>query len=132
MAVNSNYEGVYRLTHLYDSATGEVALPAEKEFKLRLQHGSDAHTYSLGIIIGNSLGGSVTITDSTEEGRDAFSAGPMRSTMMMPPENLWTIEKALKHVLPAAEFIHLEGGDNEDQLLIVEGPSGSMRCTRLE
>ena len=125
MAVNSNYEGLYKLTSLYDSETGEVALP-EKEITVRFQPGND-HQYALGIKVGNSMGSTVTVSDSSEPDRDAVSVGPVRSTMMMPPQEQFAVEKVLSRILPAMEFLHLENGND---LLVMDGSKGSMRCSR--
>ena len=125
MAVNSNYEGLYKLTSLYDTETGEVALP-EKEITVRFQPGND-HQYALGIKVGNSMGSTVTLSDSSEPDRDAVSVGPVRSTMMMPPQDQFAVEKVLSRILPAMEFLHLENGND---LLVMEGSKGSMRCSR--
>ena len=125
MAVNSNYEGLYKLTSLYDSETGEVALP-EKEITVRFQPGND-HQYALGIKVGNSMGSTVTLSDSSEPDRDAVSVGPVRSTMMMPPQDQYAVEKVLSRILPAMEFLHLENGND---LLVMDGSKGSMRCSR--
>ena len=125
MAVNSNYEGLYKLTSLYDTETGEVALP-ENEITVRFQPGLD-HQYAIGIKVGNSMGSTITVSDSSEPDRDAVSVGPVRSTMMMPPQEQYAVEKALSKILPAMEFLHLERGDD---MLVMEGSKGSMQCLR--
>jgi len=126
MAVNSNYEGSYKLTQLYDSETGEVPIP--KEFVVRFRPGPAANRYQVGFKIGNSMGGTVIVSESSEDSRDAVKVGPVRSTMMMPAADVYEVEKALTKMLPDMEFIRLE---NSDDLLVMEGPKGSMRCARL-
>jgi len=121
MAVG-DYAGTYTITQLYDSELGQVALP--KEFKLRMQPAENNH-YNLSMKLGNSMGGTVVVSESTEVGRDAVSAGPMRSTMMMPPPDIYNVEKAVNKIIPAVEFIYIDGN-----VVVFEGPKGSMRCTK--
>lgn len=126
MAVMNNYEGSYKLTQVYDSESGEVPIP--KEFKVRFRLGPAANRYQVGFNIGNSMGGTVIVSESAEAGRDAVRVGPVRSTMMMPAADDYAVEKAITKTLPDMEFIRLEGSGD---LLVMEGPKGTMRFERL-
>jgi len=129
MAVN-NYEGLYRLSQLFDDQMGEMSLP-DKEFKVKMDLDAKAavpNIYNMGLILGNSMGALVTVSDSNEDDKDAVKIGPLRSTMMMPPEDVFKIEMALRDILPASTFIHLE---QNDDMLVIEGPKGKMHCTRI-
>jgi hypothetical protein len=129
MAVN-NYEGLYRLSQLFDDEMGEIPLP-DKEFKVKMEPDAKAgvpNSYNMGLLLGNSMGGSVIVSESDVDGKDAVKIGSLRSTMMMPPEDVFTIEMALRDTLPASTLIHLE---RNDELLVIEGPKGKMICTRL-
>jgi hypothetical protein len=125
MAV-SNYEGVYSLTKVLDANMGEIPIPSG-DFKVRMQAGKVANQYDMGVKLGNMMGSSVTVTDSDVSNKDAVTISGMRSTMMMPPENIFKVEVALSDILPAANLIHLEDNDN---LLVIEGPKGTVQCTR--
>ena len=127
MALNSNYEGLYQLTNLYDSETGQVTLP-ERVITVRFQPGQPGtHEYAVGIKVGNSMGCTATVSESSEEDRDAVSMGPVRSTMIMPPPEQYAVEKALSKMLPKMEYIHLE---EADERLVLEGSGGTMQCVR--
>lgn len=124
MAV-SNYEGVYRLTKVLDVDMIEIPIP-EGDFTIRMKPGNVANQYDLGIKLGNSMGTVVTVSDSDDGEKDAVAIGGVRSTMMMPPEKVFKLEVALSDMLPAATLIHLE----DDNLLVIEGPKGTVQGTR--
>lgn len=124
MAV-SNYEGEYRLIKVIDTEMGDIPVP-KGEFKIQMQPGKIANQYDMSIKLGNSLGTSVTVSDYADDAKkDAVTIGGVRSTMMMPPENIFRVEVALTNMLPAATLIFLE-----NDLLAIEGPKGTIMCTR--
>jgi hypothetical protein len=130
---NSNYEGVYRLTKVLDANMEEVPVP-NGDFTVRMQPGAQANQYNVNIKLGNLMGASATVSDlTTSDGtvdnvqKDAIAISGVRSTMMMPFKELYKVEMALSTILPAAKLIHLE---TEDTLLVIEGPKGTIQCTR--
>ena len=129
MAVNTtNYAGAYKLSQLFDGVAPnrlEVVLPSA-DFAVQLQADSEVDQYRLTIKLGNNMGGVVKVSQSSVDGRDAFSMdGPMFSTRMMPPPELFAVERAVSKIVPAMEQIYF---DNDE--LVLEGPKGSMRCTK--
>jgi len=127
MALSTNYEGTYRLTKLYDSEAGEITLP-RPNFQVRFVPAAGDNQYQLNIKLGNSLGGTATVSESSEAGRDAFSVGPMRSTRMMAPPEINAVERAVLKIVPGMETIYFDASAGD--VLVLEGPTGSMQCQK--
>jgi META domain len=122
--VLQRFEGIYHLSKLLDADKGEIPVP-RSDFKIQMQPGKESNQFMFRIKIGNSMGASVTVSDSNDGNTRAVSITALRSTRMMPPKELFRVECALSDILPAANLIHLE-----DNVLIIEGPKGEMQCTR--
>jgi hypothetical protein len=122
----TNYSGTYKITQLMDATSGEVPLKRER-FKVTLQPSDlEENSYSLSMVIGNSMGGYLTVVSGAGDNQDSVSIGPIRSTRMMPSEDVYRVEVALQNIVPAANSIAL----SSDGLLVLDGPKGSLTCTR--
>lgn len=125
MAVH-NYEGVFHLTKVLNAKNEEVLVP-EGDFKVRMQPGQQANQYDMNIKVGNSMGASATVSGSDDDVKDAVAIGGVRSTMMMPPKEIFEVEMALSDILPSARLIYLA---ENNSLLVIEGSKGTIKCTR--
>lgn len=126
-----SYDGLYRLTKIVDTTIGEVPIPNDGIYTIQMRPSTTgssdiANQYNIGIKVGNSMGGSATITPTAKNcGEDEVSIGGIRSTMMMPPPELYRIEVALSDLLPSATTIKME-----DDVLTIKGTKGSVQATR--
>jgi META domain len=126
MAVQ-NYEGMYRLTKVFDEKMGEIPIP-EGDFVLRMDPSKpDVNQYNLGIKLGNSMGTSAIVSelDNESSSEDAISISGVRSTMMMPPPEIFKVETAMSDLLPAVTTIALV-----DDVLTLKGSKGIIQATR--
>jgi hypothetical protein len=125
----TNYAGTYKITQLVDATSGEVPLPntiQQNRFKVQIQpNGSEENSYSLSMVIGNSMGGYLTVVSGSGE-NDSVTIGPIRSTKMMPSEDVYRVEAAVINIVPATNSISL----SSDGLLVLDGPKGSLSCVR--
>ena len=129
----TNYDGVYKISTLLQGEAPnrqEVSLPSP-DFVVRFQAKNEtaSQQYRLMIKLGNRLMGDATISESPllAGGRDVFALdGPMVSTRMMPPPEIYAVEQAVLRVLPAFERIYFD----KDDKLVLQGPTGLMRCTK--
>jgi META domain len=121
-----NYEGLYQLTKVIDDIVGEIPLP-DGEYTIRIVPAKGVvNQYDISIKLGNSMGASAVVSDSDNGSlEDAVSISGVRSTMMMPPPELFKVEVAISDVLPAATSIDLEGN-----LLLIKGSKGSLQASR--
>ena len=121
------YGGTYRFTKIYDSTVGEVPIPSDGVYTIQIRPSSSiVNQYDIGIKVGNSMGGSATITPSGNHGiEDQISIGGLRSTMMMPPPELYRIEVALSNLLPSSTTIQID-----DDVLTINGTKGSVQAAR--
>lgn len=120
------YGGTYRFTKIYDTTVGEVPIPNDGIYTIQMSPSSTiVNQYDIGIKVGNSMGGSATITPSANHGvEDQISIGGLRSTMMMPPPELYRIEVALSDLLPSSTTIQME-----DDVLTINGTKGCVQAT---
>lgn len=126
MAVQ-NYEGLYFLTKVFDEKLGEIPIPAG-DFILRMDPSkTDVNQYNLGIKLGNSMGASAKVSELDDESssEDAITIGGVRSTMMMPPPEIFRVETAMSDLLPAATTIALES-----DVLTLKSSKGIIQATR--
>lgn len=130
------YDGTYRLTRIEAvDFGGEINIPDDREFSLRIKAIGTTDTkeeelqYDLNVKIGNSLGALISVTPASDDGgeQDTVSVSNVISTRMMPPPELYTIERALSAILPAAEKIHY---NVDTSMLQIEGRSGSIQCIK--
>ena len=121
------YGGTYRFTKIYDNTVGEVPIPNDGIYTIQMRPSSSiVNQYDIGIKVGNSMGGSATITPSGNHGiEDQISIGGLRSTMMMPPPDLYRIEVALSDLLPSSTTIQID-----DDVLTINGTKGSVQAAR--
>jgi META domain len=122
-----NYEGSYRLTKVIDENMGEIPIPTG-DFIFRMNpSNADANQYNLGIKLGNSMGASATVSDLDNENssEDTISIRGVRSTMMMPPPEIFRIETAMSDLLPSVTTINLE-----NDVLTLKGSKGIIEATR--
>lgn len=124
-----SYDGLYRLTKIVDTTIGEVPIPNDGIYTIQMRPATSSdifNQYNIGIKVGNSMGGSATITPTSNyDNKDEVSIGGLRSTMMMPPPELYRIEVALSDLLPSATTIKLE-----DDVLTIKGSKGSVQAIR--
>jgi heat shock protein HslJ len=117
--------GKYSLSEVYDAKEEPVQLPVGR-FDLQVapvendgeETESDTIRYRYNLKIGNMLGGSFEMTRTTNE---LTKMGPMRSTMMMPPQELYALENKLNKMFPAVTLLDLEEGK-----LAFKGSEGSI------
>jgi META domain len=125
------YDGLYILTSIVDLEIGsEIPIPNDSECTIRMQHSTtgDVNQYDIGVKVGNSMGGSATVTPSLESdtnNKAGISISGLRSTMMMPPPELYRIEVALSYLLPNAETIEIK-----ENILTIKGSRGSVQASR--
>jgi hypothetical protein len=120
------YEGFYQLTKVIDHIVGEIPLP-DGEYTVRIEPAKGVvNQYDISIKLGNNMGASAVVFDLDNGSlEDAVSISGVRSTMMMPPHELFKVEVAISDVLPAATSIDLEGN-----LLLIKGSKGSLQASR--
>lgn len=137
--MDNNYDGLFRFTKIVDATMGDVPIPNDDTagthqctMQIRPSTASSSSTsimkndYDIGIKIGNSMGASATIIPATTQVTDdAITIGGLRSTMMMPPPELYRIEMALSDILPSATNIRIE-----NDVLTIKGSKGSVQATR--
>jgi hypothetical protein len=94
------YEGTCKITKVIDANMNDIEIPAGN-FLIKTQkhfheHIVDDEVYDVSIKIGNSMGTSLKILGPvpTEPDDDKIEIGPIRSTMMMPPEKVRASEAA--------------------------------------
>jgi hypothetical protein len=124
----SSFVGTWKLDQLYDGTDAPVAVPTSKDFILSLTPSGDgsADHYQLSIQIGNSLSSLVQVTDPTASST-AIHIKFVRSTMMMPPQELFTLEMFLTDAFPKMETITLE-----EPVLTMKGPAAKIVFSRQE
>ena len=142
VSTHHNYDGLYRFTKIVVEKTavgGDIPIPNDDICTIQIRRSSsDTDTtsinhpkyYDIGIKIGNSMGGSATITPSTCDNPeyDEITMSGLRSTMMMPPPELYRIEMALSDLLPSVTNIQIK----DDSVLTIQGPKGRIEATRQE
>jgi META domain len=117
--------GKYSLSEVFDAKEEPVQLPVGR-FDLQVapvesdgeQTESKTIRYRYNLKIGNMLGGSFELIRNTNE---LTKMGPMRSTMMMPPQELYALENKLNKMLPAVTQLDLE-----ESKLVFKGSEGSV------
>jgi META domain len=117
--------GKYSLSEVFDAKEEPVQLPVGR-FDLQVapverdgaETESETVRYRYNLKIGNMLGGSFEMTRTTNE---LAKMGPMRSTMMMPPQELYALENRLNKMFPAVTELDLEEGK-----LVFKGSEGSI------
>lgn len=121
--------GDWKLVELYDDRNQPVELPSSSEgFVLHLvkkeikdeqdpEQQEGAKTLSLYTKIGNSMGGVLSLVDDSAnlEKEQTIKVGPLRSTMMMPPPELFAVEQYLSKYLGAMKTLKLS--DDGDELI---------------
>jgi hypothetical protein len=112
---STSYTGSYRLTGVYESGN-KINIP-DGDFLFKMEETEDPNTFSFGIKIGNSLGSSFTVVPGTHK----ISVGMVRSTMMMPPPEIFALEQTLSKILPVVDTISLC-----DESLILEGDEAKL------
>ena len=125
MAVR-NYEGLYRLTEVISNNMGEIPLPSG-DFILRMDPSkTEVNQYNLGIKLGNRMGSLATVSELDNDSiEDAISISGVRSTMMMPPPEIFRVETAMSDLLPAVTTVLLE-----NDILTLKGSKGVIQATR--
>jgi len=107
--------GQYKLAQILDEAGNSIDIPVREDgFTLTIESLSSASEYRLGLKIGNVLGGSFKVDEN-----QISSFGPIMSTMMMPPPEIYQLERTLNSMLPESQVIQLSDGK-----LTFEGPKG--------
>ena len=133
------YDGVYQIARLWEGAAPnrqEVVLPLEESLLVRFHATNNNETdyyyqpYRIVFNLGNRLMGDATISPNEQQqsgGRDVFDMdSPMLSTRMMPPPEIYAVEQVILQVVPEMERIYFD----KNEKLVLEGPTGLMRCTK--
>jgi len=146
--MSTNYEGIYNLTQVYDSAncknlslakgrcdvvfissTGARNEPDDEDtvpcYQLRLEKRGDGNEYRWTTNICNRIGGSLAISAST--GGDSLAMNSFEMTQARSLfRNVMMLEQGFINVLGKADAIRLE--QKEGGLsLVMEGPKGLIR-----
>ena len=104
-----NYAGTYKLSSAFENGS-PVHIPPGN-FLLQVREADTPNVYPFGIKIGNSLGSTFSVSGDDDR---TVAVGLMRSTMMMPPPDMFELEKALSRIMPTLTSIQLE----EDHLVL--------------
>jgi META domain len=116
--------GDWKIIELYDDQNQPVEIPtppSDDGFVLHLVGTDNTPTSTLSLYtkIGNNIGGSVEFVDdestTTDQRTQSIHIGPMRSTMMMPPPELYKLEQFLTKYLASSTTIKLN--DEGDELV---------------
>ena len=119
----TNYEGNYRLKEVAGDEIAAVVLPRDFDVKLEAVDGKPDE-YNLYAKIGNNLSTRIKVSHGSE-GPDALKLGMVRSSRMMPPQDIFKVEQALSSLLPDMNQIQLEGEE-----LLLQGPRGKIICSK--
>jgi META domain len=129
MAAANIFEGSYTLTEAVDNTLAPLTLPGT--YQIRLTAKSDLE-YSLHIKIGNSMGTNMHLQNNaaTTVGvgsqQQTVSVDSVRSTMMMPRDDLYQLEIAVSAILPEVNSIQLQ----DSGVLTLEGSRGKLVCQK--
>jgi hypothetical protein len=102
------YEGKYFLLEVFDGQDEPVQLPIGR-FDMqvsRVESETEADRYRFSLKVGNVLGGGFEV-DQADNTQIKF--GPIRSTMMMPPKEVYDLEIKLAKMLPASTSLQTQG-----------------------
>jgi len=134
--------GDWKLVELYDDQNQPVEIPdaspssSDRDgFVLHLtkkqgddgdDDNEDGTTLSLFTKIGNSMGGIILLVDDNANGdnEQTIKVGPLRSTMMMPPPQIFALEQYLTKYLSTMDTLKLN--DDGDELVMLG--SGRIVC----
>lgn len=120
----AKYDGVYQLQEALDENSVAVNIPGK--FNLVLRSESDETNYEMSLRIGNALRAHVQITSNEEGGgADELKIGPIMSTMMMPPEDLYRLEQYMSKSLPTMTSIEF-GVDDEKLTISGDGATSAV------
>lgn len=121
VAMAGKYAGTYVLQEATNENNEPVHVPGHFDLVLRSEgkDGDEDGSYGMSLRIGNALRARVRISESSAGGPEAIDIGPIMSTMMMPPENLFKLEQFMSHALP--EMTTIELGQDGKLTLTSEG-----------
>eukprot|EP00980_Cylindrotheca_fusiformis_P012189 scaffold2962_cov126-Cylindrotheca_fusiformis.AAC.5 len=118
----SPFVGKWHLTELINPKTGTQPLP-DKIMAVDIESISETEL-SLSINVGNNMGSTITLADATATSSEV-RVGPVMSTEMMPPQDLWEVEQFLAKTLETVHKMKV----NKDNNLVLEG-DGSIICSK--
>jgi heat shock protein HslJ len=108
------FNGDYKIVEVLDAEGNSINIPSEGSDRFNLHmESTTGNAYQFGLQVGNSLGGRMTIDG------EQVTIGQMRSTMMMPPPEVYKLEMALSSMFPKMTSISLVDGT-----LTLEGSGG--------
>jgi hypothetical protein len=114
----AQYDGMFKLTEVEDANRSPVSIPSSAKPFMMIRSEDDTH-YMLSLRLGNSMRASMNIIRAETEGEhDGVQVGPIMSTMMMPPEDIFKLEQFMSKEMPKMTKIFLADEDNK---LVLEG-----------
>eukprot|EP00980_Cylindrotheca_fusiformis_P012188 scaffold2962_cov126-Cylindrotheca_fusiformis.AAC.4 len=122
---SSPFVGEWHLVELIDAKTGNTLPLPNQIMTVKLQSISETEL-SLGIKVGNSMGSTITLVDTTTATSAEIKVGPVVSTKMMPPQELWDVEQFLTKTLETVNKMEIS---NQEDNLVLEGDRGSIICS---
>lgn len=115
----SPYVGTWHLAELIDAESNPKPLPEGKTFEAHIDE--DGENLRLAIKVGNNMRSKISlIGEGTPESQE-IKMGGVLSTMMMPPAEVFAVEKFLSKTFPTVTKLELDG----DKLTFV-GEGGSV------
>jgi hypothetical protein len=132
------FQGSYKIIEVLDADMAAIIMPAG-EFRLTLEATKDfwrSGNYDMHLALGNRMGGKLTVAvpqegDGLKATERKVRIGPVRSTMMMPPEAVFRLEMALTDSLPGMETIELHA-DETPPKLVLQGSKGKLVCEQVD
>eukprot|EP00523_Entomoneis_sp_CCMP467_P012733 CAMPEP_0168797974 /NCGR_PEP_ID=MMETSP0725-20121227/17629_1 /TAXON_ID=265536 /ORGANISM="Amphiprora sp., Strain CCMP467" /LENGTH=129 /DNA_ID=CAMNT_0008849301 /DNA_START=75 /DNA_END=464 /DNA_ORIENTATION=- len=119
-------EGDYKLIKMEDKNGEQIPLPSD--FSMHILHDEKMalNQYRIALKIGNTLGGMLTLDapDDTSKKMPA-KIGPLMSTMMMPPPEIFHVEQCASKIVPSMQELSYSGSE-----LIFHGTEGTLRFER--
>eukprot|EP00980_Cylindrotheca_fusiformis_P012187 scaffold2962_cov126-Cylindrotheca_fusiformis.AAC.3 len=122
---SSPFVGEWHLSELVDATTGTLPMP-DKVMTVKLQSISDTEL-SLVMKVGNSMRSKITLAGAGDNSDgEEIKVGPVMSTRMRPPQDLWDVEQFLTKTLETVHKMEI----NKDDNLVLEGNGGSIICSK--
>jgi hypothetical protein len=106
MAV-SPFVGTWKLVETYDEDMHQVDLPGGS-FSFKIKETEESNRLMLAIKVGNQMSAPIFLEGDGESSPQSISFKGMRSTMMMPAENLFKLETYLTNTLPKMDSMSIE------------------------
>jgi len=104
----SPFVGKWHLTEIIDEDANSKPLPEGKVFEAKIEEDAD-DTLRVFIKIGNNMRSKVTIVGEGTPESQEVKMGNVLSTMMMPPPEVFAVEKFWSKTIPTVTKLELDG-----------------------